>query len=141
MKTNVAWNGNMSFTGNTPSGHEITMDASEESGGTNSGARPTELLLNALAGCTGIDIITILQKMRLNPLSFHLEVDGERAEDHPKRFTSIHIHYSLEGALPEDKVIRAIMLSKDKYCSVSKTLSAQVTASYSINGEKGTQML
>ncbi|WP_419880621.1 OsmC family protein [Peribacillus sp. B-H-3] len=141
MKTNVAWNGNMSFTGTAPSGHEITMDASEESGGTNSGARPTELLLNALAGCTGIDIITILQKMRLNPLSFHLEVDGERAEDHPKRFTSIHIHYSLEGALPEDKVIRAIMLSKDKYCSVSKTLSANVTASYSINGEKGTQML
>ena len=65
-----------------------------------------------------------------------MEVEGNRAEDHPKRFTDINIHYVLEGDLPEDKVIRAIQLSKDKYCSVSHSLSAGITASYSINGGK-----
>lgn len=127
----------MAFSGATPSGHEIKMDAAEEIGGENSGARPTELLLNAVAGCTGIDIISILQKMRLEPKSFQMQVKGQRADEHPKRFTAIHIHYSLEGDLPEDKVIRAIQLSKDKYCSVSHSLNANITVSYSINGVEG----
>lgn len=141
MKTSVTWTGQMAFSSFTPSGHELKMDAAEEVGGQNSGARPTELLLHAVAGCTGIDIISILQKMRLNPVSFHMEVEGTRAEDHPKRFTKVHIHYALEGELPEDKVIRAIMLSKDKYCSVSHSLSAAITVSYSINGEVGKQTI
>jgi putative redox protein len=72
--------------------------------------------------------------MRLNPTTFYMEVEGKRAEDHPKRFTDINIHYVLEGDLAEDKVIRAIQLSKDKYCSVSHSLSASITATYSING-------
>jgi putative redox protein len=134
MKTTINWTEKMAFSSTTPSGHEIKMDAAEEVGGTNSGARPTELLLNAVAGCTGIDIISILNKMRLFPTTFYMEVEGNRAEDHPKRFTDINIHYVLEGELPEDKVIRAIQLSKDKYCSVSHSLSSNVTASYSING-------
>jgi putative redox protein len=134
MKTTVNWTEKMAFSSITPSGHEIKMDAAEEVGGTNSGARPTELLLNAVAGCTGIDIISILQKMRLNPTSFHMEVEGNRADEHPKKFTDINIHYVLEGDLPEEKVIRAIQLSTEKYCSVSHSLSAKVTASYSING-------
>jgi putative redox protein len=129
----------MAFIGKTPSGHELKMDASEEVGGENAGARPTELLLNAVAGCTGIDIISILSKMRLNPTSFEMDVKGERAEDHPKRFTQIHIHYALEGELPEDKVVRAISLSKDKYCSVSHSLNATMSVSYSINGTPGTK--
>lgn len=127
----------MSFSGETPSGHQIKMDTSEEVGGENSGARPTELVLSGVAGCTGIDIISILQKMRLEPTSFQMDVTGDRAEDHPKRFTHIHIHYAFEGELPEDKVIRAIQLSKDKYCSVSHSLNADITASYSLNGTKG----
>ncbi|UQD52034.1 OsmC family peroxiredoxin [Bacillus methanolicus] len=139
MKTTLSWTGQLAFSGITPSGHEIKIDAAEEIGGQNSGARPMELLLQAIAGCTGIDIIMILQKMRLNPTSFHLEVEGTRAEDHPRRFTDIHIHYALEGELPEDKVIRAIQLSKDKYCSVSHSLNANITASYSINGVSGKQ--
>ena len=135
MKTTINWTEKMAFSSTTPSGHEIKMDAAEEVGGTNSGARPTELLLNAVAGCTGIDIISILTKMRLNPTSFYMEVEGKRAEDHPKRFTEINIHYVLEGDLPEDKVIRAIQLSKDKYCSVSHSLSSVITTSYSINSD------
>ncbi|MGV3464755.1 MAG: OsmC family protein [Heyndrickxia sp.] len=134
MKIKVDWNSKMAFSSITPSGHEIKMDASEEVGGSNSGARPTELLLNAVAGCTGIDIISILTKMRLNPTKFYMDVEGQRAEDHPKKFTEIHIHYALEGDLPEEKVVRAIQLSVDKYCSVAHSLSSTIHASYSING-------
>lgn len=141
MKTTVKWTGKMAFSGMVPSGHEIKMDAAEEIGGENSGPRPTELLLNAVAGCTGIDIVSILEKMRLNLTSFTMDVEGERAEKHPKRFTTVHIHYALEGELPEDKVIRAIQLSKDKYCSVSHSLNAEITVSYSINGVKGKEEL
>jgi len=141
METTVSWEGKMSFIGKTPSGHELRMDASEEVGGENKGARPTELLLNAVAGCTGIDIISILQKMRLNPTGFQMDVNGERADDHPKRFTTIHIHYALDGDLPEAKVVRAIELSKDKYCSVSHSLNAEIKVSYSINGTAGTKEL
>lgn len=137
MDLTINWNDKMAFSSETASGHQIKMDAAQEIGGENTGPRPTELLLNAVAGCTGIDIISILTKMRLEPSSFKMEVHGDRADDHPKRFTDIHIHYSLEGELPEDKVIRAIQLSKDKYCSVSHSLSANITASYSINGVKG----
>ena len=137
MDLTINWNQKMAFSSETPSGHEIKMDAAPEIGGENTGARPTELLLNAVAGCTGIDIISILTKMRLEPTSFKMEVHGDRADDHPKKFTDIHIHYALEGDLPEDKVVRAISLSKDKYCSVSHSLSANLTASYSINGVKG----
>jgi len=137
MDLTINWNDKMAFSSETASGHQIKMDAALEIGGENTGPRPTELLLNAVAGCTGIDIISILKKMRLEPSSFKMEVHGDRADEHPKRFTDIHIHYSLEGELPEDKVIRAIQLSKDKYCSVSHSLSANITASYSINGVKG----
>lgn len=139
MKMNITWTGQMSFSGSTPSGHEIKMDAATEIGGQNSGPRPTELLLHAIAGCTGIDIISILQKMRLNPSSFRIEIDGTRADEHPKRFTNIHILYALEGELPEEKVARAITLSKDKYCSVSHSVNADISVSYSINGIAGAQ--
>lgn len=134
MEQTVKWNGKMSFVGNTPSGHQVLMDATEEIGGENSGARPGELLINAVAGCTGIDIISILKKMRLEPTNFQMDVKGERAEEHPKKYTKVHIHYVLEGDLPEDKVERAITLSKDKYCMVAHSLSAEVTASYTLNG-------
>ncbi len=137
MESIIKWTGKMSFLAETPSGHQIQMDASEDVGGQNSGARPTELVLSAVAGCTGIDIISILQKMRLEPISFQMDIKGDRAEDHPKRFTHIHIHYALEGDLPEEKVVRAIELSNDKYCSVSHSLNAEMTTSYSINGING----
>ncbi|WP_312474995.1 OsmC family protein [Neobacillus sp.] len=137
MELTINWKEKMSFSGVTPSGHEIIMDAAPEVGGEDTGARPTELLLQAVAGCTGIDIISILHKMRLEPSGFHMDVKGERAGDHPKRFITINIHYALEGELPEDKVIRAIQLSKDKYCSVAHSLNSEITVSYSINGLKG----
>ncbi|WNF38722.1 OsmC family protein [Bacillaceae bacterium IKA-2] len=141
MKTTIDWTGKMAFTGTTPSGHQIMMDAPPEVGGENKAPRPTELLLNAVAGCTGIDIISILTKMRAIPTSFTMEVEAERAEDHPKKVTKLHIHYVFEGDLPEDKVVRAIKLSKDTYCSVSHSLSAEITVSYSINGNRGEEII
>ncbi|GAA0342753.1 OsmC family protein [Bacillus carboniphilus] len=141
MEFTINWKGKMAFGSETPSGHTILMDASEEVGGENQGARPTELLLNAVAGCTGIDIISILHKMRLEPTAFQMDVKGVRADDHPKKFTDIHIHYALDGDLPEEKVVRAIELSKDKYCSVSHSLSSNITVSYSINGKEGEKSL
>ena len=141
MEATIKWTKNISFSGIGGSGQEVKMDASEDIGGNNSGARPMELLLHGLAGCTGIDIMSILNKMRLEPTAFEMKVDGDRADDHPKRFTNIHIHYAFEGELPEDKIIRAIQLSKDKYCSVSHSLNAEIVASYSINGVTGEETL
>lgn len=129
----MKWDTNLAFSSVTPSGHELKMDANESVGGENTGARPVELLLNAVAGCTGIDTMSILTKMRLQPESFQMDVKAKQAESHPKKVTDIHIHYALEGDLPEDKVVRAIQLSKDNYCVVSHSLSANITASYSIN--------
>ena len=137
MKTTTTWTGKMGFLGKNPSGHEVKMDGPATIGGEDSGSRPTELLLQAVAGCTAIDIISILRKMRIEPERFETEVEGTRAEEHPKKFTHIHIHYILDGDIPEKKLARAIKLSKDEYCSVSHTLNADITASYTLNGEKG----
>jgi putative redox protein len=136
MKTEVIWEGKMAFSAVGPSGYPIQMDASKELGGDNAAARPMELILHGLGGCTAIDILMILQKMRLTVESFQLQIQGTRAEVHPKRYTAIHLYYILEGPLPAEKVRRAITLSIDKYCSVSKSLNAEITASFAINGEK-----
>ncbi|SMO79330.1 OsmC family protein [Melghirimyces algeriensis] len=136
MKTTLQWKGKMQFQASTPSGHEINLDACEEAGGEDQGPRPTELLLSAAGACSGIDIVSILEKMRLKVEGFDMEVSGERAEEHPRRFTQVHIHYRLDGDLPEDKVRRAVELSRDKYCSVSQSLNANITTSFEINGTR-----
>ncbi|WP_217585803.1 OsmC family protein [Lentibacillus saliphilus] len=141
MELTVKWENGMAFSSETPSGHTVRMDANETVGGHNTGARPTEMLLNGVAGCTGMDMISILRKMRIEPDAFHMDVTSERAEAHPKRFTKIHIEYALEGDLPEEKVVRAIQLSKDNYCTVSNSLNAEITASYSINGHKSNRII
>ncbi|GGA54008.1 peroxiredoxin [Kroppenstedtia guangzhouensis] len=136
MKTDLQWKGKMQFEARTPSGHGVTLDASPETGGEDQGPRPMELLLTAVGACSGIDIVSILDKMRLQVKSFDMEVSGVRAEEHPRRFTQVHIHYRLEGDLPEEKVRRAVDLSRDKYCSVSQSLRADVTTSFEINGKR-----
>ena len=134
MNLQIKWGQGMAFTTTTPSGHDVTLDAAETDGGLNQGPRPTEMLLTATATCTGIDIVSILHKMRQPLVSFDLAIDGIRAEEHPKRFTTIHMLYRLEGELDEDKVRRAIQLSVEKYCSVSHSLNATLTYSYQLNG-------
>jgi putative redox protein len=134
METTLKWSGNVAFSEVTSSGHEIKIDGAEDIGGRNAGVRPMELLLQAVAGCTGINVIWILKKMRLEPISFHMEVKGDRTEEPPNHFTNIHIHYAFEGELPEQKVARAIQLANDEYCSVTHSLNTKITVSYSING-------
>ena len=93
------------------------------------GATPMELLAVALAGCTSMDVVSILQKMRQPLEDLRVEVHGETAAEHPKRFVSLEVVYYLKGALDEKKVQRAIELSETKYCSVAATLRPAVSIS------------
>ena len=101
-------------------GHKIVVDAKEEVGGQDKGPRPKPLMLAALGGCTSMDVISILKKMRVELKSLNVIVEGELSEDHPKRFTKMHVIYEVEGDyLPMDKIQKAVKLSEEKYCGVS----------------------
>lgn len=133
MKINTSWKGNLEFENQLPSGHNLTVDAAKESGGHNNGPRPMELLLSGLAGCTGIDVVLILNKMKTELEDFEIEIEAERAEEHPRSFSKIHINYKFKGKkLKPRKVERAINLSEDKYCSASNSFNAEITSSYEI---------
>ena len=133
MDMSVKWKGGMEFESELPSGHSLTIDAKKESGGNNNGPRPTELILNGLAGCTGIDVVMILEKMNQDLLDLEIDIESKRADEHPRRFTDIHIIYKLKGKnLDENKVERAIDLSEEKYCSASASLNANITSDYII---------
>ncbi len=117
------------------SGHGLIMDASADVGGRNLGPRPMEMLLMGMGGCSSIDVITILEKMREPVAGCEVEITAERAADHPKVFTEIHMHFILSGSgLNREKVARAITLSAEKYCSASIMLgqSAKVTHDFEI---------
>lgn len=98
------------------------------------GVTPMETLAAALAGCTAMDVVSILVKMRQPPEAFSVEVSGEREEEHPKRFTSLEVVYRFKGDLDERKVERAISLSEERYCSVEATLrpAVSITSRYEI---------
>jgi putative redox protein len=127
----------LSFAARADSGHWVTMDGPEDLGGSNAASRPKELLLFALGGCTGGDVVSILKKKRV-PLE-HLEIrlSANLAEEHPQVFTDIHIEYVFrgDGINPTD-VERAIELSTEKYCSVSAMLRASVTLTHSYRIEE-----
>lgn len=113
------WLENMSFESDI-NGHKIIMDAKEEVGGQNRGPRPKPFMLAALGGCTSMDIVSILKKMRVELKSLNVIVEGELSEEHPKRFQKMHVIYEVEGDdLPMDKIEKAVSLSEDKYCGVS----------------------
>lgn len=125
----------MQFVAETPSGHAFIIDAVPDVGGRNTGPRPMELLAAGVAGCTAMDVIAILRKMQQKVTSLRVHVNGEQAAEHPKRFTTIHIEYTIIGyGVAEDKVARAIELSQTKYCSAIASLrpGAPITSSYKI---------
>ena len=135
MKARIKWLDYMSFVGETGSGHSVVIDSSPEDGGRNLGVRPMEMVLLGLGGCSTIDIMLILQKARQNVEDCQVDIQAERAADIPKVFTKIHLHYTLKGQdLSEKHVARAISLSAEKYCSVSKMLekTAELTHDYTI---------
>lgn len=136
MKVDVKWKGDLSFEGIGKSGKSITLDVPLEMGGHEDGLTPMEAVLVALGGCTGIDVITILKKMKSEIKTFNMEISAERAETYPKRFTNINIKYLLEGPdLEKSKIEKAIKLTQEKYCSVLKSLNADFSYNYVINGE------
>jgi len=132
QKVSVEWLSDMAFKG-TANGHEIILDADEHVGGRNRGPRPKPLLLLAVGGCTGMDVIPILKKMQVVPEYFNMVVEGEVTEEHPKHYTGMHIVYEFRGKdLPMDKLLKAINLSQDKYCGVSATLKKALPVTWEI---------
>jgi putative redox protein len=114
-------------------GHKIYLDASSENGGKNLGPRPKALMLLALGGCTGMDVVSILKKMRVEFESLKIIVDGDLAEEHPKKFTKMRVIYQFKGKdLPLDKIEKAIELSKERYCGVSASIKDVVEIEYAV---------
>lgn len=131
MEAKVIWHEKLRFVGHPPSGHAVLMDGPKEVGGEDSAPRPTELLLLALGGCTGMDVISILQKMHTPPRRFWIEISGERNDQHPKAVKRVHLTYVAEG-VPEENLRRAVELSQERYCSVAHSLAAEISFSVQI---------
>jgi len=135
MKATIKWTGGVSFTGSADSGHAVIMDGSPEHGGQNQGARPMELVLIGMGGCTSFDVVQILRKSRQEITDCVARIEAERAETDPKVFTHIHIHFVVSGRnLDAKKVQHAIELSATKYCSASIMLAktAKITHDFEI---------
>jgi len=135
MKARVKWLDNMSFVGESGSGHSVVMDGAPDSGGRNLAARPMEMVLIGMGGCTAFDVVMILQKSRQPIEDCIVEISAERADEIPKVFTKIHVHYIVKGSgLDESKVKKAIDLTAEKYCSVSVMLekTAEITHDFEV---------
>jgi putative redox protein len=125
----------MQFAAETASGHAFIVDGAPDAGGRNTGPRPMELLAVSVAACTAMDVISILRKMQQKVTGLTVHVSGERAEDHPKCFLSLHVEFTVTGYdLVPDRVARAIELSDTKYCSAIATLrpGVPITTSFTI---------
>jgi putative redox protein len=125
----------MQFVVETGSGHSFTIDSTSDVGGRDTGPRPFELVAAGLAGCTGMDVISILRTMRQKVTGLKVHVSSDRAEEHPKKFEKIYIEYTVIGYnLAEDRVARAIELSETKYCPAMASLrpGAPITSSFTI---------
>lgn len=137
MNTKLNWVSKLYLEGTTATGHTVKMD-SAPAGMETIGPTPKELLLQALAGCTMMDVVTILEKSRKHPDKFWIDVEAELAKEHPKVFTKINLKYNFLGEdLDENTVKRAIDLSRERYCAIYNVLKNQVdiTCSYEINKE------
>ena len=119
QEVRISWQENMAFEADV-NGHKIMLDAAEGVGGENRGPRPKPLMLTALAGCTGMDVISILKKMRVEPDNFDVIVEGDLTEEHPKQFYKMKVIYEFTGKdLPLEKLKKAVSLSEERYCGVS----------------------
>ncbi|TAJ78203.1 MAG: OsmC family protein [Gallionellaceae bacterium] len=135
MKARIKWVEQVSFLGETESGHAVLMDGAPAAGGRNLGPRPMEMLLLGAGGCTSFDVISILKKSRQAVTDCYVELDAERAADDPKIFTKIHMHFVVTGKDIKSEVVeRAIKLSAEKYCSASIMLgkTADITHDFEI---------
>ena len=133
MNATVTWSAGMSFSGAADSGFSIPLDASADAGGQEGGFRPIELMLVSLAGCTAMDVISLLQKKRQTVTGFRVQAEAERAETHPRVFTRVHLRYILTGkGLDLAAVQRAIELSETRYCPAQAMLRPTVAITSSV---------
>jgi putative redox protein len=101
-------------------GHKVVIDATKEAGGSDLGPRPKKLMLTALAGCTGVDVIMILKKMKVEPEAFNVIVEADVTDEHPKHYNKMKVIYQFKGKdLPKEKLEKAVKLSEEKYCGVT----------------------
>lgn len=131
-KATVRYAGDEFFIGTPPSGHAQLMDSK---GDRHAAPTPMEMLLVSVAGCTAVDVISILQKKRQDVTDYNVEITGTRADDHPRKYTAFHVHHIVHGrSVSADAVERAIELSDTKYCSVAATVrpTAEITTTYEI---------
>lgn len=134
----VKWVEGLQFVARDDRGHAFVVDTTTDVGGLNQGVTPGKLLLLALAGCTGMDVISILRKKQQRVSDFEVAVWGDQAPDYPRKFTKIKVEYRIKGkGIETEAVERAIQLSEEKYCLVRATLMPQVeiTSSYIIENE------
>lgn len=118
-KVTTHWKGNMQFEADNPSGKTLLMDTSPEHGGHNSGLGPKAMMLASLAGCSGLDVVSILDKMKVKISDFRMETSGELTEEHPKYYNKVHVDYHFYGDnLNEKKINKAVDLSISTYCGV-----------------------
>ncbi len=135
VEAKLKWSGGIKFEGISAFGHPIVTDSAKKSGGEESGYKPTELVLFGLAGCTGVDVVKILEKMRQPLTGLEVQVTGYQPDEYPKPYNKIEVKYILRGTgLDKKKVEKAIDLSENKYCMVSLSLKgvARITTSYEI---------
>ncbi len=135
METSLRWVGGAAFVGETSSGHRVVIDGPAEGGGRDLGPRPMEMLLLGMGSCTAYDVISILKKSHQDIQDCKIDLTARRADDTPKVFTDIHVHFTVFGNdMKEKQVERAINLSAEKYCSASIMLgkTAKITHSYEI---------
>jgi putative redox protein len=140
MKVRIKWIEDVAFMGESETGHAVVMDGAPENGGRNIGMRPMEMLLIGMGGCTSFDVVTILKKSRQVVTDCVAEISAERADEVPKVFTKIHVHFVVTGIDLNDKQVeRAVSLSAEKYCSASIMLSKSVdiTHDYEIRNAEG----
>ncbi len=122
-KITVSWTEDMAFETEL-NGHKLIIDADDKVGGKDKGPRPKPLMMLSLAGCAGMDVISILKKMRVDVDSFNVKVEGDLTEEHPKHYNKMHLIYEFTGKnLPYDKLEKAVNLSQDRYCGVSAIYS------------------
>lgn len=136
LKATLTWETGLRFSGHSQSGYALTIDSPAAPG--HQGPSPMELMLLGVAGCTAMDVVAILDKMRQPLTRFDVTIQGARAEGHPKRFTAIEVVYSLHGdGLRRDKVERAVELSHSTYCSAAASLRPDIpfTTRILVNGE------
>ncbi len=138
LKASIDWQGGMAFK-TVLDGHELVIDVAPEAGGSDRGPRPKALTLVSLAGCTGMDVISILGKMRVKVERFRVATEARLADEHPKKFLEILVTYEFAGAnITPDSLRKAVSLSEEKYCGVRATLSPAVAIRHEIvlNGKK-----